>query len=392
MPVPVLLIVIGTRSEALAGAALLERFRSADPYSLPFEPRVATTGQEDTELLQALDAAGIVPTTELSVKRPHLADANLDACLVDQVERLVRHHDAAAVVAIGCGATAWAAAVVAYFKQVPLIHLGAGVFAPGDLRPFPEWYHRWDLARLARLHLCPDEICARAVQNAVGADAPQRAATAQTAVVGEGADEMLARSLAAARSDPEAEPTLRGLRSDAPRVLAYVRRREHHADGLHPLCRALDALSARHPDHDFVAIHSLQSHICDAMTALIPRRGNLRDVSPLPHPVFVRELMRARLVVTDSAGVAREALLLGRPLVLIGDYSRTESLDALAASGDFAVADMEDGALKTAVSSALSRPAPGPAPASLDPPPAGQRAAQAILEWWKQAEACTTNR
>jgi UDP-N-acetylglucosamine 2-epimerase (non-hydrolysing) len=128
------------------------------------------------------------------------------------------------------------------------------------------------------------------------------------------------------------------------------------------------------------------------MTALIPRRGNLRDVSPLPHPVFVRELMRARLVVTDSAGVAREALLLGRPLVLIGDYSRTESLDALAASGDFAVADMEDGALKTAVSSALSRPAPGPAPASLDPPPAGQRAAQAILEWWKQAEACTTNR
>jgi UDP-N-acetylglucosamine 2-epimerase (non-hydrolysing) len=182
------------------------------------------------------------------------------------------------------------------------------------------------------------------------------------------------------------------LRSDAPRVLAYVRRREHDADGLRPLCRALDALSARHPDHDFVAIHSLQSHICDAMTALIPRRGNLRDISPLPHQVFVRELMRARLVVTDSAGVAREALLLGRPLVLIGDYSRTESLDALAVSGDFAVAAMEDGALKTAVSAALSRPAPGPAPASLDPPPAGQRAAQAILEWWKQAEACTTNR
>jgi hypothetical protein len=95
----------------LAGAALLEQFRSADPYSLPFEPRVATTGQEDTELLQALDAAGIVPATELSVKRPHLADANLDACLVDQVERLVRHHDAAAVLAIGCSATAWAAAV-----------------------------------------------------------------------------------------------------------------------------------------------------------------------------------------------------------------------------------------------------------------------------------------
>ena len=377
MPVPVLLIVIGTRSEALAGAALLERFRSADPYSLPFEPRVATTGQEDTELLQALEAAGIVPATELSVKRPHLADANLDACLVDQVERLVRHHDAAAVLAVGCSATAWAAAVVAYFKQVPLIHLGAGVFAPGDLRPFPEWYHRWDLARLAGLHLCPDEICARAVRNAAGA-------AAQTAVVGEGADEVLARSLAAARSDPEAEPTLKGLRSDAPRVLAYVRRREHHADGLRPLCRALDAVSARHPNHDFVAVHSLQSHICDAMTALIPRRENLRDISPLPHPVFVRELMRARLVVTDSAGVAREALLLGRPLVLIGAYSRTESLDALAASGDCAVAAMEDGALKTAVSSALSRPAPVPAPTSLNVPPAGQRAAKAILEWWNK--------
>ena len=63
MPAPVLLIVIGTRSEVLAGASLIQTLRSANPLSLPFEARVVTTGQEDTELRQALDITGIVPDT-----------------------------------------------------------------------------------------------------------------------------------------------------------------------------------------------------------------------------------------------------------------------------------------------------------------------------------------
>jgi UDP-N-acetylglucosamine 2-epimerase len=436
MAVPILLAVVGTRAEMLASASLIQVWRGSDPLRLPFQPRLLVTGQERTELDQVLDALGIEPDADLGVKTPQQTDAVVASRLLAQLEGALRHHAASAVVAVGSSATAWAAAVTAYLRRAPIVHLGAGVFELEGERPFPEYLHRRDLAWLADLHLCPDESCAEALRQ-------ETRTRGQIRVVGEGADDALAHALDRLPT-LEGDPTLaslgrrgptesagsmrRGSRAgrETPRVLVFVRRREHHADALRPLCRALGSLSARfsggeangvreangadgvgevrEPDsrtetqesgveqspsavaraarHDFIVVFSLQSHICDALTALLPKRDNLLGISPLPHAAFVREVARARLVVTDSAGVAREAALLRRPLVVVGSYSPVRSRPA-PAEGDWRLSEMNQESLESAIAGMLERPVPPPAPASIAPPRAGERAADSILAWWR---------
>ncbi|NQU44382.1 UDP-N-acetylglucosamine 2-epimerase [bacterium] len=395
---PILLFVIGTRSEALASGPVIQRLRALP--DAPFQVRVATTGQEDTELAQALMVTGVVPDTRVEVKQPHLADANLNAALLDQAERLLRHQLPAAVVAVGSSATAWAAGLAAWFKGFPLIHLRAGVFAKPGSRPMPDWMHRAALTPLPALHLCPDETALEALRKRLGDQPvslgvfdpegkPRGEADAWACVVGDPADEVLAASLASESEPPDpvlSMPLPNGSvpsESDLRRVIAFLSRREHHANGLRPLCEALDALSQRHPARHFVAVHSLQSHICDALVALLPRRTNLRDVSPLPHPAFIREVARSPLVITDSVGLAREAILLRRPLILVGAYSETESLAVLAeeARVSYRVIEMDQAAIESAVEEILGEEPAEPVQV-FAASPASERAAQAILAWW----------
>jgi UDP-N-acetylglucosamine 2-epimerase (non-hydrolysing) len=297
------------------------------------------------------------------------------------MEAGLRHHDAAAALAAGASATAWATGVAAYFKRIPLACLAGDVScpAPPGPPPFPEWLHRHTLARLAQLHLCPSERAAQSLRRLLETDGLPEAA-AEIRVVGDPTDESLARSLGNPPGVAE-DPTVAGLRPEAPRVLVFMRRREHHANALRPICEALNALSLRFPTHEFIVVHSLQSFICDAFMALAAPRPNLRGISPLPHPAFVRELCRARLVVTDSAGAAREAALLGRPLAIAGAYSLSPSLPEVPGV-DYVVAPMRQQLLETCIAERLAAPAPPPAPSRLDAPPVGKMAAEEIVSWW----------
>ncbi len=402
MPPTVLSIVAGTRSEALECCTLVEAMRGAAPYELPFTPRLLVTGQEDTELLQTLEYLELDPDRDLEIKSrtSRMADAALNALLLGEMEAALRHNDPRAILAVGHSATAWATAVAAYFKDIPLIHLGAGrlssgIALPRGQRPFPEWLHAREIARQARLHLCPDEASAEALREELGSEAAATRALSDEErtdrlgtirVVGDGADEILARSLDLPPPNEE-DPTLEGLRPEAPRVLIFIRRREHHANALKPLFQALETLSAKHQDHEFIVVYSLQAHICTALAANLPKAGNVRGVAPLPHPAFARELARARLVVTDSAGVGVEALTLGRPLVVVGDYSLTRSLESHAkdSSRSYDVALMERNDLESIISDALAGPAPiSPGAIASPPGKAGQKALEAILEWWDE--------
>ena len=422
MPAPVLLVVAGTRSEVLECCPLVQALRQAPRYSLPFETRLLVTGQEDTELEQTLDALELEADENLGVKTSHVADAALAARLLGDMEVALRHHAPAAVVVVGYSASAWATAVAAYYKNIPLIHLGAGQVPVAHPRPFPEWLHARTFAQLAGVHLCPDEAAADVLRAELDSDsrieAPEKhsprrkpseepadderkrgmapeadkplstvAAAPEIHVTGMGADSTLAQSLAAPPLCDE-DPTLSGLRPDAPRLLFFVRRREHHANALRPLCQAVELLAGRHADCEFIVAYSLQAHICDALSALLPKCANVRGISPLPHPVFVRELARARVVVTDSAGVAREALLLGRPAIAIGACSMPPGLGRLAAERRLAMTavPMAEVPIESAVSSMLEHPAPGPAPRRIETPDPGSRTVECILDWWKRTQ------
>lgn len=365
MAPPLLLCIVGNRADALACSPVIEALQNA-----PFRLRVAAAGEEITELEQALHYLHIEPDVAHENKRPHLADANLDARLLMQMELILRHQAPAAILISGNSATAWAAAVAAYYKKIPVIQLNAGVFAVEARRPWPEWRHRAELARLVTLPLCGDEAGAQALEQQHGNPA--------ALVTGYPADDLLPRALEALE---DSDPTLAKMREGAEPALFFLRRREHHANALRPLCEAVNVLARRFEEVNFVAVHSLQAHICDALVALLERRENLRDVSPLPFGAFIRLLARCRVVTTDSFGVGREALLLNRPLVLVGENSETNMLRRLAEERRLAyrVAPMDQNALEATLADFLEdvTPCPAAAPDSS----AGRRAAEAICQW-----------
>ncbi|MFP4381115.1 MAG: UDP-N-acetylglucosamine 2-epimerase [Candidatus Sumerlaeia bacterium] len=411
MPVPVLLIVIGSRAEAYACAPLLRHIRSFPRHSLPFETRLLSSGQEATELDQALQYLDLEADAALETKKPHLADARLDSVLLEEMERAIRHHAPSAVLVAGCSATSWAVIVSAYFKQVPVIHVGAGDFPVEGHRPFPDWMHRTTISQMASLHLCADDAIADGLQEMLAGDTSdlglsrfrgdafetmdtirQDASPSEylprhacIAAIGNPSDDVLAESLERAR-DMEPDPTVRKVEPESPRVVAFMRRREHHANALRPFCQAWGELAKEKPDTSFVVMHSLQSFICDALAALIPRDKNIRDISPLPHPAFVRELSRARLVVTDSIGVAREALLLKRPLLIVGAYSQTQSIQKLAEKQETPrrICPMDRQAIVDTIEAMLDEENSPETVTSLSAQNTGEKSLAAILAWWKR--------
>src|SRR5680860_14414 len=158
-----LLIIAGTRAELIACAPLLETIRGARSHSLPFTSRLVLTGQESTELVQTVDALGIVPDVDLGIKENtiHLADADMNAQLLSEITAVLRNRVPSAILVAGYSASAWAGAIAAYFKKIPLIHLDAGLLSlPGVVPAFPEFLHGEDIVRFANLHLCADDSAA----------------------------------------------------------------------------------------------------------------------------------------------------------------------------------------------------------------------------------------
>lgn len=393
MPQPALLAVLGTRADLFEAAPLLRLLtREHRQHRLPFKLEVVSSGQESTELEQAWIHCGLRPDKELDSKEHRQADSRLSAELMLRIEAGVRQSKIGAVLVVGASATAWAAAVAAWLKQVPVIHLGAGQFTAPGRRPRPEWLHRRQLADIASLQLCPDALCAREALERLATIDEDRGdglwqwPAPEVHTVGYGADVLLAEALA---HEAPPDPTLAALRPGAPRVTVFLHRREHHAENLRPVVDALGRLAETRPEADFLVIDSLQSFICDAWHATLPRLDNLHCVPPLPHPAFVRALADSRLVLTDSAGTAREARMLGRPVAMPGWGGTTITLLEADAAGrpPVEILPLEAGAIEQAGRTALEAPAPPPPPEALEAPPAGPRALETIIDWWKRHEA-----
>ncbi len=378
---PRLLIVAATRSDILHITPLMRAFTNCDRYALPFDIRFLVTRQEDTELDQALTAMVLRPDDDLGVKTPRLADAALAAKLLELMEQSLRKHAPSAVLAVGYTASSWATGVASYFKGIPLIHLGAGEVAPTFEtvpRPFPEWQHARVLAGRVALHLALDEAGEKNLENAILPESTVK-------VVGHGTDALLKENLNL-KADPD--PALQDIAPEGERILIFLRRREHHANAARPMCMALNHLARHHSKTFFVCPFSLQAHICDALDSLLEPCENLRVCAPLPYGAFVREMARSRLIITDSSGVAREGLLLGRPVLALDSQVISAGLTSLAANteGHIEVVEMQEQTICEAVNRHLANDPPesnGPV-IELDAE-SGSKTSEAIIQWWEAA-------
>lgn len=309
--------IYGTRPEAIKLAPVLQMLED----DRRFESIPVTTGQHREMLDQVHELFGLSPVEDLRLMESGQSLNAIVARVIKGLDSVLRVHRPDAVLVQGDTSTVMGAALAAFNRRVPVVHLEAGLRS-GDLSsPFPEEANRQVTARVARLHLAPTSG-ARDNLLAEGVASDRIVVTGNTVI-----DALLE---AAEISVPFGDPRVARLAdSGAPILVVTTHRRENLGDNMVRIGRVVSELAARYPDWRIVLPVHRNPKVREVLLPLVEGRDNVVVTEPLDYAQFARLLGLCRFVLTDSGGVQEEAPSLGRPvLVLRQNTERPEAVDA----------------------------------------------------------------
>ena len=312
--------VFGTRPEAVKLCPVVLALRARPEV----ETRVCVTAQHRQMLDQVLEVFGVTPDADLNLMLPNQTLAGLTARAVAAVDAYLARERPDLILVQGDTTTVFAAALAAFYRQVAVGHVEAGLRTGNKLSPFPEELNRVMTSRIADWHFAPTEG-ARQNLLAEGVDPARIFVTGNTVI------DALQLALARIRRErPEVPGLPAGLMSDGrPLVLITGHRRESFGAGFESICRAIATLADRFPETAFVYPVHLNPNVREPVFRLLGRRANVHLIEPLSYLPFVALLDRCTLALPDSGGVQEEAPSLGKPVLVMRDT--TERPEAVAA-------------------------------------------------------------
>lgn len=328
------LLVFGTRPEAIKMAPLVMALRKhADLYRAV----VCVTGQHRSMLDQVLDVFGIVPDYDLNIMKPGQDLYDVTARVLLGMRDVLDEVKPDCVLVHGDTTTSTAAALAAFYKQIPVGHVEAGLRTHDVLSPWPEEMNRQITSRIASLHFAPTRL---GFENLIaeGVDGAKICVTGNTVIDALHivvdkihGDAGLARQLDEhlAASGYDCSRLSKGRRM----VLITGHRRENFGDGFRSICKAIKILAERFADVDFVYPMHLNPNVRRPIAEMFgdnaDNTGNLFFIEPLEYLSFVRLMSCAHVVLTDSGGIQEEAPGLGKPVLVMRDTTeRPEALSA----------------------------------------------------------------
>lgn len=315
-------LVFGTRPEAIKLAPVERLLRTAPGLAC----RVCVTAQHREMLDQIIQAFDIEVDADLDIMRAGQELPELTARLVVAIDRWLRERSPDLVLVQGDTTTAFCAALAAFYRRIPVGHVEAGLRTGNLEAPWPEEANRTLITRLARWHFAPTP---RARENLLreGVEDAAIEVTGNTAV-----DAIIAACERVRACPPDVpgmpEDVIRGAQ---PLVLVTGHRRESFGSGLAGVCGAIATLARRLPDVHFVYPVHLNPNVRDPVHRILPaeRLINVHVISPLGYLPFVRMMIRATLILTDSGGIQEEAPTLGKPVLVTRQVTeRPEAIES----------------------------------------------------------------
>lgn len=314
-------LVFGTRPEAIKLAPVfLELARRP-----AFEPLIWATAQHRQMLDQVLGVFGLEPDRDFNIMRAGQSLTDVTAAVLHEMEAAFAEEEPDCVVVQGDTTTAFAAALAAFYRQLPVAHVEAGLRTPNKFAPYPEEMNRRLVSSLADLHFAPTE---RARQNLLEEKAPAD----RVWVTGNTVIDALAIVAEKVRRDPPPRP--RGFPEgafDAGRKLILItgHRRENFGSGFESICRAISELAGRYPDCEFVYPVHLNPNVQVPVRRLLGGKGNVHLIDPLEYRPFVWAMDQCHFLLTDSGGIQEEAPYLGKPVLVMRETTeRPEAIEA----------------------------------------------------------------
>ncbi|MGO9231082.1 MAG: non-hydrolyzing UDP-N-acetylglucosamine 2-epimerase [Bryobacteraceae bacterium] len=313
-----ILFVFGTRPEAIKLCPLIQRLR-AQPDD--FQVSVCVTAQHRDMLDPVLEACGVRPEFDLDLMQPGQTLCGLTARILAGIETVLESERPHLTIVQGDTNTTFAAALGAFYRNVPVAHIEAGL-RTGDMRqPFPEEMNRVLTSRIAAFHFAPTRGAEAALLRE-GVAAERIFVTGNT-----GIDAVLWMRAALERGKLQA-PGWPWLDPAKRLVLVTCHRRENFGPGFDRAMRALALLAAR-PDVQLVyPVHRNPNVLGPAHTQL-DGHANIVLIDPLPYVAFVDLMRRCWMIVTDSGGIQEEAPSLGKPVLVLREKTeRPEAVEA----------------------------------------------------------------
>ena len=321
------LVVFGTRPEAIKMAPLVKALQDSDS----FEVRLVVTAQHREMLDQVLSLFSLEADYDLNVMTPGQDLYDVTSKVLLGLRKVLSDFKPDAVLVHGDTATTFAATLAAFYQQIPVGHVEAGL-RTGDLySPWPEEANRQLTGRLAEWHFAPTDRNKRALLEE-GVPENKVYVTGNTVIDAlqwvvkkiENTPALLKQihtSLAAAglNLEPASERF----------ILVTGHRRENFGRGFENICEALRALAEANPETHFIYPVHLNPNVQGPVKALLGGLSNIHLIEPLGYEPFVYLLQHAYLVLTDSGGVQEEAPSLGKPVLVMRDTTeRPEAVDA----------------------------------------------------------------
>lgn len=329
-----IMLVFGTRPEAIKMAPLVKEFQK-HPES--FQTIVCVTGQHREMLDQVLQIFDIRPDYDLNIMRQGQDLYDVTSRVLLGMRNVLKEVKPDVVLVHGDTTTSTAAALAAFYQQIPVGHVEAGLRTHNIYSPWPEEMNRLITSRIATYHFSPTPLSRQNLLNE-GVNEQSIVVTGNTVIdalyiVVDKIKKDTALKIELKNILYNAGYDVQRLENGKKLVLITGHRRENFGDGFISMCTAIKDLTKKYPEVDFVYPMHLNPNVRKPIHEVFGNDlsgfGNMFFIEPLEYLSFVYLMEKSTLVLTDSGGIQEEAPGLGKPVLVMRDTTeRPEALEA----------------------------------------------------------------
>ena len=322
-----ILIVFGTRPEAIKMAPLVKEFQQNSDI---FETKVCATAQHREMLDQVLDLFEIIPEYDLNIMKSGQDLYDVTSNVLLGMKSVLTDFKPDVVFVHGDTSTTFSASLAAFYQQIKVAHIEAGLRTGDIYSPWPEEANRQLTTQITAYHFAPTSTSRENLLR-------ENINTNTIVVTGNTVIDALFLALEKIKSNRQLEVDIVDhlatldyeLKVDKKIILVTGHRRENHGQGFINICTALKEIALANPTFDIVYPVHLNPNVQKPVKELLSNVANIHLIEPLQYEQFIYMMDKSYFIITDSGGVQEEAPSLGKPVLVMRDTTeRPEALEA----------------------------------------------------------------
>ncbi|UKA10867.1 non-hydrolyzing UDP-N-acetylglucosamine 2-epimerase [Photobacterium damselae] len=317
-----ILLVFGTRPEAIKMAPLVHVLSN----DKRFETKVCVTAQHREMLDQVLDLFEIKPEYDLNLMKTGQTLNDVTASILIALKPVLEDFKPDVVLVHGDTATTFAASLAAYYEQIPIGHVEAGLRTGNIYSPWPEEANRKLTGALTNFHFAPTEVSKNNLLK-------ENYSEENIFVTGNTVIDALLMVKNKIADDPDLKVTLESkfqfLDDSKKMVLVTGHRRESFGGGFERICKALAITAKNNPNIQIIYPMHLNPNVREPVNRILSNINNIHLIEPQEYLPFIYLMDRSDIILTDSGGIQEEAPSLGKPVLVMRDTTeRPEAVEA----------------------------------------------------------------